>query len=297
MARNAETGLRENRQIAARLASFADLLDAQGADGFRPRAYRAAADRIAGLEEPVRDLHARGGPAALIALPDIGQGIAGAVVEMLTTGRWTQFDRLSGETSPEQLFATLPGVGPALAERFARTLDVETLENLEAALTDQDVRVRGLGPRRRAALLATLKARLEPIRRARGRRSVTDPPPVAMILEADALYRRKAQAGELRLIAPRRFNPMGTAWLPILHLKRGDWHFTLLYSNTALAHRLGRTNDWVVVFFHHGDQPEAQCTVVTETSGVLKGKRVVRGREDACARHYGIDEAVIADEA
>jgi hypothetical protein len=107
-----------------------------------------------------------------------------------------------------------------------------------------------------------------------------------MLLEADAIYRRKAEARELRQIAPRRFNPEGRAWLPILHLRRGDWHLTLLYSNSGLAHELGRVRDWVVVYYHHGLGPEAQATVVTETRGPLHGQRVVRGREEACARHY-----------
>lgn len=281
-----DTGLRENRQIATRLDAYADLLDAQGADGFRSRAYRAAADRLTALDDPVRDIHAAGGADALIDLPDIGRGISAAIVEMLTTGQWAQYDRLAGEMTPAALFTTLPGVGPTLAERIATTLDVDTLEDLEAALTDPDRQVEGIGPRRRAALLAALDARLDPIRRARHVTPKAPQPPVALILEADAIYRRKADAGELRLIAPRRHNPTGEAWLPILHLGRGDWHLTLLFSNTAQAHRLGRTGDWVVVFFHHGDGPEAQCTVVTETVGPLKGKRVIRGREDACADHY-----------
>jgi putative hydrolase len=40
----------------------------------------------------------------------------------------------------------------------------------------------------------------------------------------------------LLTIAPKRFNPDGKAWLPILHTSRGSWHFTALYSNTVLAH-------------------------------------------------------------
>jgi DNA polymerase (family X) len=52
-----------------------------------------------------------------------------------------------------------------------------------------------------------------------------------------------------------------------------------LCSNTALAHRLGRTRDWVVIYYYDGDHREGQCTVVTETRGALAGERVVRGRE------------------
>ena len=51
--------------------------------------------------------------------------------------------------------------------------------------------------------------------------------------------------------------------------ERGGWSFTALYSNTARAHALGRTHDWVVVFCER-DGVERQCTVVTELSGPLK---------------------------
>ena len=96
---------------------------------------------------------------------------------------------------------------------------------------------------------------------------------------------RKAAAASLRTIAPKRFNPSGEAWLPVLHAQRGEWHFTALYSNTARAHELGRTRDWVVIYYYDGDHVEGQCTVVTESRGALAGKRVVRGREEECRAH------------
>ena len=76
-----------------------------------------------------------------------------------------------------------------------------------------------------------------------------------------------------------RLNPTGEAWLSILHTKRGPWRLTALYSNTPNAHRLDRTRDWVVVYFEKDGTAEGQCTVVTETRGPFKGRRVVRGHE------------------
>jgi hypothetical protein len=103
-------------------------------------------------------------------------------------------------------------------------------------------------------------------------------PDIGTLLALDAEYRAKAAAGELKKITPRRFNPRHEAWLPILHDERDGWNFTVLFSNTARAHELGRTDDWVVVYYErNGD--EGQCTVVTETTGDLRGQRVVRGRE------------------
>jgi len=110
-------------------------------------------------------------------------------------------------------------------------------------------------------------------------------PAVADLLAVDAEYLARAERGELPQIAPRRFNPEARAWLPVLHTERGGFHYTALFSNTARAHRLGKTHDWVVLFYAR-DEHEDQCTVVTEHRGPLSGRRVVRGREPECARHY-----------
>jgi hypothetical protein len=118
-------------------------------------------------------------------------------------------------------------------------------------------------------------------RPARVRRQVVEPG-VGLLLDVDEEYRELAAKGKLRKIAPRRFNPTGAAWLPILHTQRHDWHFTALFSNTARAHDLGKTDDWVVLYFYTDHGPESQCTVVTETSGPMKGHRVVRGSEAEC---------------
>ena len=48
-----------------------------------------------------------------------------------------------------------------------------------------------------------------------------------------------------------------------------------MFSNTARAHELGRTDDWVVIFGDGSDQQ--RWTVVTETHGSRRGTRVVRG--------------------
>jgi hypothetical protein len=117
-------------------------------------------------------------------------------------------------------------------------------------------------------------------------------PGVGLLLEIDRDYREKARAGVLRRIAPRRFNPEGKAWLPVLHEQLGGWNFTALFSNTDRAHELHRVYDWVVVFYDDADAgAQGQATVVTERRGALTGERVVRGREPECARHYAAVKA------
>jgi hypothetical protein len=111
-------------------------------------------------------------------------------------------------------------------------------------------------------------------------------PSVAELLDVDSEYRLKVEKDRLPRIAPRRFNPAGKAWLPILHTQRNSRHYTALYSNTARAHELGTTRDWVVIYCD--DRKGAgQWTVVTARLGPLRGHRIVRGRESECMQHYG----------
>ncbi|MEZ5850384.1 MAG: helix-hairpin-helix domain-containing protein [Hyphomicrobiaceae bacterium] len=274
-----------NQWIAEKLDEMAALLEVQHEDGYRVAAYRRAARAIQSLDRPIDAIARDKGIKGLVALPTIGRGIAAAIVEMVTTGRWAQLERLTGTLDPQSLFQTIPGIGPALARRIHDTLHAETLAELEQAAHDGRLAdVPGVGLRRAAAVRGVLADRL-------GQRHLRDTapaktPPVGVLLDVDREYLTKAAADELRKIAPKRFNPSGDAWLPVLHARRGEWHFTVLFSNTQRAHELDRTRDWVVVYFHTDNAPEAQCTVVTETHGALAGRRVVRGREGDCIAYY-----------
>ena len=282
VSKSQEVSRAQNHTIAGKLRDFAALLQQQGADGFRERAYRNAADTVEALDESVAEIMARKGREGLIALPAVGKSIASAIAELVTTGRWAQLERLNGDLAPEKLFMTIPGIGPVLAGKLADDAHLETLQELEAAIHSGDTIIKGLGPRRKQAISAILAERL-------GRPFVgytfvqKTEPPVEMLLKVDLMYRSKVATGSLQKIAPKRFNPSNRQWLPIMHARHDDWHFTALFSNTGLAHELGKTNDWVVIFYHQDDLPEGRCTVVTETHGPQKGNRVVRGRESESA--------------
>jgi len=289
-----------NSEIAETLDRVADLLEVQDANRYRVRAYRTAANTIRHHETQLREILLKDCLQAVQALPTIGRTIAAHVAELVHRGGLTLLDRLEGEVSPEHLFATVPGIGPKLAERIHHDLSVDTLEALEAAAHDGRLsRVSGFGLRRVRAIQEELASILGRSAHHRARRrawleshsgprrdgSLLPRPEVASLLDVDAEYRERAAQGELRCIAPRRFNRQGKAWLPILHTERGDWHLTALFSNTARAHELGRTHDWVVIFYAR-DGNEGQCTIVNETRGPLVGQRVVRGREKECRERW-----------
>ena len=271
-----------NQKVADLLRDGADLLEQQAANPYRVNAYRAAAVVVSELEEDLRDIVEKKGIEGLTELPKIGRGIAAAISEILRTGTWSQLGRLRGEVEPEKLFQTVPGIGPELASLIHETLHVDTLEALEQASHDGRLEsVPGIGLRRATMIRAALESMLG---RTRRRRDTVDGPSVKLLLDVDEEYRKKAD--KLPRISPKRFNPKGEAWLPILHTERNNWHFTVLFSNTARAHELGRTHDWVVIYFYDNHHEEGQHTVVTETRGSLIGKRVVRGRERESLEYY-----------
>ena len=279
----------ENERIAKHLALVADLLEAQGANQYRVQAWRGGSAAIRGLGRPAADLLRDEGLDGLDRLPGIGPSLARAIRELVETGKLATLERLRGETDPLSAIASVPGVGPILAERVRQALGIDSLEELEAAAHDGRLAdVPGFGDKRIAGIKDALASRLGAGRRAAAR--VPTVPPVDEILDVDREYRDQAQSGKLPLISPRRFNPQRERWLPILHTTRGDRHYTALYSNTAVAHRLDRVRDWVVLYFDGGDG-ERQCTVVTEFRGALRGERVVRGRERECFDYYGLGAA------
>lgn len=275
-----------NRLISDRLNEYATLLAQQGANQFRINAYQRAAITIDGLQEDVSEIYRRGGAEALIALPNIGKGIAAAVAELLHSGKLTRLERLRGALEPSELFATLPGIGPKLAQRIHDELGIDSLEALEVAAHDGRLEsIPGFGHGRAEIVRAALQTLLT-TPRAAFHHDISTSPDIGLLLEIDHTYRKKAERGELPTIAPKRFNPQRKAWLPIMHENIGNWHFTVLFSNTARAHQLKRTHDWVVVYFYNDHHEEGQHTIVTESKGPLKGRRVVRGREQECQAYY-----------
>jgi DNA polymerase (family X) len=281
---SAQPAVRDNAWLALQLEEVAELLELQQANEFRVRAYRRAAEGLRRHPTGAEELLRARGPAGLRELEGVGESLARALEQLLTTGRLPMLERLRGEAGPEDTLATVAGIGPELAHRIHDLLGVDSLYALEAAAHDGRLEtVPGMGPARVRAVREALAGRflsrgLRPA--APGPRAEADPP-VAELLDVDREYRERAAAGTLPRIAPRRFNPAHEAWLPVLHAQRGAHHYTALYSNTARAHQLGATHDWVVIYRDEHDG-RGQWTVVTARRGPDGGQRVVRGREAEC---------------
>ncbi|EAY70341.1 DNA polymerase IV (family X) [Burkholderia dolosa AU0158] len=281
----------ENRHIASCLREAAQRLAEQGANPYRAAAYAASADTVDALDIDVRALFDAGGVDALGALPAIGTGVAQAIAEWLVTGHWRQLDRLRGEAEYASAFEAVPGIGHALALRIHERLHIDTLEELErAARSGRLETIPGVGPRRAAGIRAALGDVLS--RRRRWQSHVCDAgpgtePPVELLLYVDRLYRSKAAAGTLPMLAPRRLSADVVVPSPVMHMTKGGWHFTALCPHPgARASDPARTADWVTLYFYDARQCEHQRTVFTGTLGSLVGKRIVRGREMECRVYY-----------
>ncbi len=278
-----------NADIAQRLREVAELLQEQGANPFRIQAYRHAAETLGQLERPASDILRAQGVEGLRALPGIGDSLARAIRDLIQTGRLPMLDRLRGEADPIALLSSVPGIGKALAQRLHHDLGLDTLEQLEAAAHDGRLHdLEGIGPKKVAGIIDSLASRLGRLQRQREPVTaglIAPPPAISELLDVDREYRESAAAGRLHRIAPRRFNPAGKAWLPVLHTQRGPRHYHALFSNTARAHQLDKTRDWVVLYYDDG-RHEHQSTAITATRGPLAGNRVIAGREQECEAYY-----------
>jgi hypothetical protein len=272
----------DNRTIANKLLEYANFLEARDASLYRVRAYRRAAETITRLDRPVTEIVATEGRAGLETLPGIGRHLSYTLDALVATGEFRTLDSIGGHIDPEQLLTSLPGVGPHLARLIHERLGISTLEDLERAAHEGGLSELGIGPKRLRGLIDSLAGRLGHYRLAE---PLIGEPSVVELLEVDSEYRSYSERSLLPTIAPRRFNEANEPWLPIFKTACNGWRFRALYSNTALAHRLKQTYDWVVIYFRDGQTP-GQRTVVTETRGDLRGRRVVRGRERECREYY-----------
>jgi DNA polymerase (family X) len=137
----------ENIEVARRLEELADLLEIQGANPFRIRAYRNAIRTISGLTRPLPEMVKAGED--LTELPGIGKDISSHIVELLETGDLELLEEVAREVPRELATLTrIDGVGPKKARKLWKELDVTSVEELETAAKSSRVQeLEGFGAR------------------------------------------------------------------------------------------------------------------------------------------------------
>jgi DNA polymerase (family X) len=152
--------LPRNDQLAAQFELLGDLMELEGADGFRISAYRKAAARIRETPTSVAQLALEG---RAKQLQDIGKTIEAKIVEVVSDGEIHALTKRKAEVPAEvATFMRLPGLGPKTARRIWQELGITTAVDLKAAAEAQQLRGHaGIGPgteEKIAAALALPKA-------------------------------------------------------------------------------------------------------------------------------------------
>jgi DNA polymerase (family 10) len=146
-----------NSDIANTFNKLADLLEIEGANQFRVRAYRNAARTISTLSNNVADMVERGED--LTQLNGIGEDLAGKIEEIVETGSLAQLEEVERRTPPELAgMLKIAGLGPKRVQHIYQELGVTNLDELEAAAKKEDIReLEGLGQKTEENILEELK--------------------------------------------------------------------------------------------------------------------------------------------
>jgi len=143
----------KNRDIAGLCERLADLLEIDGANPFRVRAWRNAAETIAGLSQSVADLVEK--DTDLTEYPHIGQDIAEGIRSLVTTGNLPPLDEIAARVPPELAdLMQVQGLGPKGVKALYEHFQLRTLDDLERVAREGRVReLSGFGAKKEGALL------------------------------------------------------------------------------------------------------------------------------------------------
>jgi len=145
-----------NADIAEAFRRLADLLEIEGGNQFRVRAYRNAAATVEGLPHDAARMIENGED--LSELPGIGEDLAGKIETLIETGELPLLEEVEGRV-PEGLaeITHVPGIGPKRAWKLYEALGIETIDALRKAAEAGEVReVEGFGEKTEANIIDAL---------------------------------------------------------------------------------------------------------------------------------------------
>jgi DNA polymerase (family X) len=148
----------DNEEIAQRFNRMAALMEVRGEDSFRIRSYRMAAEAIETWPTPMSDIAKEQGLPGLLEIPGVGKALAGKIIELLETGTFDAWEKLTAETPATVLdLLELPGVGPKTAATLHQKFRIASLEDLRKFIDGGGLEmVDGIGQKTAARIKASL---------------------------------------------------------------------------------------------------------------------------------------------
>jgi len=147
----------QNSEVRDIFTKLADLLDIEGANEFRVRAYRNAARTVSGLSANISDMVKSGQD--LTELPGIGKDLAGKIKEIVDTGTLSQLQETRKKT-PQELnkLLKIEGLGPKRVKKLNRKLGITSLEQLKKAAQNGKIQeLEGLGKKTEQSILQSIE--------------------------------------------------------------------------------------------------------------------------------------------
>ena len=203
----------DNITLARLLDETAALLEIDGADPFRIRSYRRAAEAVEAQTTQLETLTLPDAdPKALLSIPNIGKGMAAGIRELVATGSMPLRDELLTRYRPSMLeLLRLPGMGPKTVALVWSALEVADIDQLEAAARDgkllklprmgqkfTDKLLKGIEDHRRNASRFRIDKATEIADRIAA--LIREFPGIATITPAGSLRRGKETVGDLDLL-------------------------------------------------------------------------------------------------
>ena len=150
----------QNAEIADAFDEIGDLLEIEGANPFRIRAYRNAARVVRSLPRGLHEMVGAG--ENLTEIEGIGRDLALKIVEMVTTGHLSFLDKIR-RSLPRGIveLMSIPGLGAKRTRKLYDELGIENLDQLATAAREGRIRaVPGFGAKTEALILAAVRQRV-----------------------------------------------------------------------------------------------------------------------------------------
>jgi len=147
-----------NEEIARRFNHMGSLMEVRGEDSFRVRSYRMAAEAIETWPIDMKAIVSEQGLAGLLEIPGVGKALAGKIVELVQTGTFEAWEKLTAETPATVLdLLALPGVGPKTAATLHQKFKIASLNDLRKFAEGGGLEmVDGIGPKSAERIKASL---------------------------------------------------------------------------------------------------------------------------------------------